>query len=60
MALVFPLTLAAVIGTVAGMQGAQHVSSRHLQRTFAVFVAVVGSALIILNTAAVYHTLRSE
>lgn len=60
MALVLPLTLAAVIGMVAGMQGARHVSGRHLQRTFAVFVTVVGSALTILNAAAVCRTLGGE
>lgn len=48
--LAVPLTLAALAGMVAGVQGARRVSSRQLRQGFAGFVTSVGIALILVNT----------
>lgn len=53
-----PLIVAAVLGMIAGMRGARLVSGRHLQRAFAVFVASVGTLLIILNAPSAIRLLR--
>lgn len=55
--LAVPLTLAAVVGMAAGIQGARHASSQHLRRGFAAFVTSVGSALIFVNTPTVIRLL---
>lgn len=52
------LTIAALVGAAAGMQGGRKVSSAHLRRGFAGFVTVVGSALIVVNTLAALRLLR--
>ena len=53
-----PLTIAALVGLAVGTRGARHVSSEHLRRGFAGFVASVGSALIFVNTPAAIRLLR--
>ena len=52
------LTIAALVGMAAGIQGARHVSSENLRRGFAGFVISVGSALIVVNTPTVIRWLR--
>lgn len=52
------LTIAALVGMAAGIQGARHVSSESLRRGFAGFVTTVGSALIIVNTPTAIRLLR--
>lgn len=43
------LTAAALVGMVAGLQGARRVSDQHLRRGFAAFVTIVGTILVLVN-----------
>ena len=57
LALAGALTVAALLGMTVGMLTSGRIGNRQLQRSFAMFVAAVGSVLILVNTPAALRLL---